>query len=135
MLRDKFAGCLIGLAVGDALCVPRELFSTFYFREINCITKIISCLLQTIIQNNGYNTNKTILAYEELATTHKYILDNNFYYLFKGLTTVRGFRKRWNKQFKDKDESVWNQSCGSLIRTTILSFLNEEDIITDCKLT
>lgn len=156
MLRDKFAGCLIGVAVADALGVPHEfyyqrnnvytgslyLIPSFTSRagsrsdvvgQISDDTEMTICLLRSIIENNGYVTDKCILAYEEWAA-HAKALGKNTRALFKNITTVKGFWTRWNKQFKDVDQSKWSQSNGSLMRASMLSFLDDKEIITDCQL-
>lgn len=156
--RDRLAGCLIGLIVGDALGVPFE----FYFQRSNVYTGLLYikpnfhfrsgtridvvgqwsddtecslCIARSLIKNNGkYNKDDMIQSYMNWANGSK-AMGKNTRALFKGVTTIKGYQKRWDNIFKDTPEDTWTQSNGSLMRCSLLAFCNENDIVEDCRLT
>jgi ADP-ribosyl-[dinitrogen reductase] hydrolase len=156
-LRDNVAGCLIGLAVGDALGVPHEfktqknnvytglleIIPVFSFRsgkrtdvigQYSDDTEMTLTLLRSIVENKGYKRDSVISAYMNWAMTAK-AMGKNTRALFKGIKTVRGYSARYKKIFTDTSPDTWTQSNGSLMRCSILGFLNNEDVvIEDCKL-
>ena len=155
--RDKLAGCIIGLAVGDALGVPHEfknqrnniytgllyLIPTFTFRngtrrdvigQYSDDTEMSLCILRSVIQQGHYDRNQMILSYEKWAE-HSKAMGKNTRALLKGVKTISGYQKRYQKIF-GVPVSEWTQSNGSLMRAAILAFVKDRTaIIEDCTLT
>jgi len=157
-LKDRIAGCLIGLIVGDALGVPHEFSSQrvniytgllyikpkFSFRSgirIDVIaqwsddSELTLCILRSLVKNNGkYVKDDVIKSYLNWAKSSK-AMGRNTRALFKGITTVKGYQKRWDGIFKDTPDTDWTKSNGSLMRCSMLAFINDDAIVEDCCLT
>lgn len=143
MNPDKIKGVLLGVALGDALGAPHEfkytsnlrytgkleyhvkMFNRFKKEEtvypigsITDDTYMTITLAKQLIVDNGFNEDNIILAYEKFTTQCK-MLGTNTRELFKGVTTVKGFRNRHAKKFSVPQEE-WTQSNGSLMRCTPL---------------
>jgi len=159
MYKDKIAGTLIGLAVGDALGVPHEfkaqknniytgilyLVPEFNFK-FNSRKDVIGqysddveqtlCNLRSIIELNGYNKEAVILKYLKWAEKSK-AMGRNTRNLFKGVKTISGYQKRYNKIFDINIYDSWTQSNGSLMRCSMLAYLPNyvDACMIDCKIT
>lgn len=155
-MDDVIAGCLMGCIVGDALGVPFEfqfhkdnvyegilyIAPQFHFRcgsrtdvvgQFSDDSEMTLCTVRAIIATNGvYSKKATIAKYQEWASTSR-SMGINTRALFKGVKTLKGYQKRYDKLYKDTDPNTWTQSNGSLMRCSILSFFGDAAII-DCKL-
>lgn len=156
-LRDRLAGSMIGVAVGDALGVPFEFKSqrnnvyngTLYIAPVFSFrngkrTDVVGqysddcelqlCILRSAIRNKCYNRDQMILSYEAWAE-HSKAMGKNTRALFKGVKTVKGYQKRYNDIF-GKPQTEWTQSNGSLMRASILAFFQDVSCIEeDCRIT
>lgn len=155
---DRLAGMMIAHAVGDALGAPHE-FKTqrhnvytgylyiapeFVFRSgrrkdvIGQYTddhEETLCIIRSAIERGRYDRDAILLKYMDWAKGSK-ALGKNTRALFKGVKTIAGYQSRYDKIFKDTDQSTWTQSNGSLMRCSPLAFLlPPENIVTDCMLT
>ena len=152
---NRLKGMLTGLALGDALGVPHEfryqtdvytgeLKYKAYFRyfragidfnleigQISDDTELSILLARHLIKNNGkYNQNEMILEYMEWANCKStFATGRNTRFLFKGVKTVRGYEGRKRKQ----DNNC--QSNGALMRCAILSLIDMDSALKDCKIT
>jgi ADP-ribosyl-[dinitrogen reductase] hydrolase len=159
MYKDKIAGALIGLAVGDALGVPHEfktqrhnvytgllyLVPEFHFRcgtrkdVIGQYSDDSECTLsnlRSIIANRGYSREDVILEYLEWARDSK-AMGKNTRALLKGVKTIKGYQTRWDKIFGNSQQEEWTQSNGSLMRCSMLAFLPDymNATFSDCTIT
>lgn len=158
-LMDKVRGVFIGGALGDALGAPHEfryhkdnkytgiLHHRFKFNAMYQATRYLVpgqttddtemslTLAHSMIRNNGYDRNDVIMSYERWANNSP-LLGINTRTLFKGVKTIKGYEKRYNKLFSTPESIYDNQSNGSMMRCFPLAFLwDNEVIVTDCKIT
>lgn len=158
IIKDNLAGCLMGLAVGDALGAPHEfqaqrsnqytgklyLAARFKFQYADWTnqvgqytddTEMTLYSLRSIIEQGQYDRDSILNNYMKLANDSRG-MGKNTRELFKGVKTIKGYAKRWAAKFENTAESTWTQSNGSLMRCSLLSFLNDnhQAVITDCKL-
>jgi ADP-ribosylglycohydrolase len=161
ILKDKIMGMFQGHLMGDALGAPHEfrynkntykftgilqhpirMMSRFQGQRFGVVGQYTDdgemtlTLLRSLIRNKGYNKNDVILSYERWANTGGAMgMGKNTRELFKGVTTINGFQKRWNNKFQGKEHHDIPQSNGSLMRCSPLALLNDDNcIITDCEL-
>jgi len=156
--RDKVAGTLIGLAVGDALGAPHEFKTqrsnvytgllyippTYSFRngkrtdviaQYTDDTEMALCIMRSVVEKGHYDRDSVILQYLQWADKAK-AMGKNTRALFKGIKTIKGYQTRWNGLFLGTDKTTWTQSNGSLMRCCMLAFLpNSEEMTIDCRLT
>ncbi|HLX54629.1 MAG TPA: ADP-ribosylglycohydrolase family protein, partial [Aquella sp.] len=118
---------------------PVRLFNRFHGETIFPIGSVTDDTVMTftlanqIVSDQGYNEDNIILAYERWANSTK-MLGKNTRQLFKGVSTVKGFRGRWHKKF-DLPIEEWTQSNGSLMRCSpFVIFKDYHEIIKDAKL-
>ena len=155
---DKAYGIMIGMALGDALGAPFEfhksqklsnytgkldLPSRRYLMYKGCFkyqvgqitddTEMALCIINSLIKNNGkYCEDDTIMNYLEWANSkNNYSMGKNTKKLFKGIKTIKGYRKRIEKS----ELYQTTQSNGSLMRCPILALCSREDFVKDCKIT
>ena len=155
---DRVRGLIIGGALGDSLGAPHEFrymkniytgllqypvelqfrFQQRYKYPVASFTddcELSLTLARSLIRNKGYNEEDTIKSYLRWANSNSHMMGTNTRSLFKKIKTVRGYRARWNKNFKG-DPKDWTQSNGSLMRSAPLSILPESKYVEmDCKLT
>lgn len=156
---DRVRGMMIGVAVGDALGAPHEFrymrneytgvleypinlqfrFGQRYNYPIGSMTddtEMTLTLTRSIVENKGYNEEKTTLAYLGWVNAGTHMLGTNTRALFHKIKTLSGYRGRYSKIYGPGTNSdTWSQSNGSLMRATPLALLPGTDhIITDCKL-
>lgn len=157
-LTDKLLGIFIGSSLGDALGAPHEFNSKLPFTgklqypavhhirfqpnkvgvvgQVTDDTEMTIALLHSLIQNGGYNTNQTILAYEQWCNSGAHDIGKNTRALFHGVNTVKGYQNRANKIFAEAQaKGGVSQSNGSLMRASALVAFNNDVIIQDCCLT
>jgi ADP-ribosyl-[dinitrogen reductase] hydrolase len=164
MMKAKIKGLVIGAAVGDALGVPFESrysrdkyqyrglieykginFNRFrkppykYLAvgQISDDTEMMLIIFRSLVRNHfTYNEDDVIKNYLEWAndkyTCHMGI---NTRELFKGIKTVKGYRKRYQHKFSDKQLRYKCQSNGAMMRCAILALLPIETGLKDCLLT
>jgi len=158
-IPDKIAGMICGLAIGDASGAPYEFMrnqkkidftgeiekdtvintmwsgkKTIPSGTITDDTEMSLVLIRSIIKNKGYNRNDIILGYEEWAKS-TWALGKHTRSLFKGIKTVKGYEKRYDKIFSNSDARENMQSNGSLMRCSPLVVLTYEDWMEDTDLT
>lgn len=156
---DKFLGGLTSFVLGDCIGFPyeshkshfeftpiitKQKFSFNRFKNeyteypLGCIsddTELLLALMDSVLELNEYNEENTILKYIEVATYCKTI-GKNTRELFKGIKTIKGFRKRYDNKFgKTIEINSWTQSNGALMRCFPLIYSIDSDIITDCMIT
>jgi len=156
---DKLKGMLVGVALGDALGLPHEqryatpiytgklqyetkVFNRFRGETIYPIgsvsddTEMTLALARQIGRDQGYNEHNVILAYQQFASNCP-MLGNNTRELFKGISTVKGYQKRYQKKFGSTVTSEsWTQSNGSLMRCSPLVVFKEyQELLCDTALT
>lgn len=161
---DKILGMLYGVALGDALGAPHEFKTSIpvtkytgelvyqlavpsrfqgtrkgVIGQVSDDTEMTLALAKSIIENNGYNRDQVILAYEDWANS-KPMMGKNTRRLFQGVKTIKGYEQRYNKALQEDLEEV--QSNGSLMRASPLAiFINLDDldsfspVVTDTRLT
>lgn len=142
---DKILGGLYGVFIGDALGAPHEFRNitpkteytgllldipvTINFRftsltlqpgSVTDDSEMTIQLLKSILENKGYDEDKTIKKYLEWANMKNTPLGKNTRNLMKGVTTVRGFRNR-----QDKTDTSGVESNGSLMRCFPLVLLKD----------
>ena len=160
---DKLEGMFYGCAVGDALGSPHEfkrftraeqytgtiylpiiITSRWQGKKVGAIgqitddTELTLILAGTIIKHKGYNRDAVVLAYLGWANAKTPFLGRNTRHLFVGVKTLRGYQKRWDKQFLENPTIAENaQSNGCLMRCSPLALLSdwEKAVELDCSLT
>ena len=164
-LEDSVRGTLIGVALGDALGVPHEfrnqsknvytgtlyIPAAFNFHNFVKFSNVIGqwsddtemtlTLMRSIIEQKGYQRDKALLEYIEWAKNAR-LAGKNTRHLLSKITTgtkrsrpITTFENRWKRRFTG-DPDKWTQSNGSLMRVSMLAFLNDESAeIEDCKIT
>jgi len=165
---DKFTGGLYGVLIGDSLgsvfefnrSTPKlkwtgllaDIPVTVQFKWNAMIIEPHSYtddgemtiqLLKSILENDDYDTDKTIKKYLEWANLKGPPLGKNTRALMKGVTTVKGFKTR-----KSKIDTSGVESNGSLMRCFPISLLpnwkeasnidvtltNDNDVNRECSL-
>lgn len=160
--NDRIKGILVGAGLGDALGVPFEtrqsakrftytgklehrghIFRRFekphHFSlsvgQISDDTEMMLIIARSLVKYNGrYNHDNIISGYLEWAN-HKttFAMGTNTRKLFKGIKTVNGYTKRYEKISDAEREEL--QSNGALMRSAILALLDENTALRDCQLT
>lgn len=154
---DSFGGWLLGLSLGDAFGAPFEFNRKIEFTgkleykagipsrfqgyrsmvpgQITDDTEMTMVLANRLIQDKTYDSTKVTQDYLKWANQTS-TLGKNTRALFKGVTTVNGYRNRFNKQFPDMKARQAAQSNGALMRCGPLVVLrNSKAVIEDCMLT
>lgn len=158
---DKIKGMVYGAALGDALGLPHEFHSRTtgpytgtlqytlrrhpqrqkvwwdtYIGQISDDTEMTIATINSIIDNKGYDNNKVIESYMEWAgSPNSRFLGINTRKLFKGVKTIKGYKKRYNLLFDTKEKIERSQSNGALMRAAVLSLFPDNVIIENCKIT
>lgn len=100
--------------------------------------EMLLTLTRSLLQNQGYDKNKTILAYLEWANIPRnHSIGNNTRRLFKGVKTLKGYQNRIKKYYSTQKERNAIQSNGALMRCAPLAFLDDysEIVKTDTEIT
>ena len=147
IIRDKIIGMLIGGYLGDALGAPYEFTRSHPLAEytgnldhtlllprgyglptlqypVGLFTddsQMDIYLTRSIIENNGYNKDKTIIKYMDFANQSSF-LGRNTRQLLK-IKTMRGYNNRVAKYMNPN-----NQSNGSLMRVAPLAIFKDYNI-------
>lgn len=164
MELNKLKGLIIGGALGDALGAPHELryqkdkytgnldyrarfFNRFtgeiFFEkgQITDDTEMHLCIINRLIQDKKYILDNVILEYMEWANSGTNSMGRNTRELLKGVKTLNGYKKRYEKKFSDDDIRENTLGNGCLMRCGILGFLLYKDkknlvnIKNDCYIT
>lgn len=145
---DKIKGSFIGLSLGDALGAPHEfryqkdiytgeliykarLFNRFTGERFLTVgqvtddTEMMLALLRSLLRNTRFVKEDVILSYLRWANSGTPMMGRNTRKLFKGIKTIKGYKNRWRKEFKENSSS-WTQSNGSLMRCLPLALLNDD---------
>lgn len=145
----------VGHALGDALGAPHEFrYHTASYtgvlehhterlnRWTGARTKLalgqctddteMTLALRSSIVENVYDEERAIAAYLEWANSGCPFMGTNTRELFKGVTTIRGYRNRVKKR-----DMMKSQSNGCLMRCCPLALVDnwEEAVVQDCSLT
>ena len=155
-ILDKITGMFAAVALGDALGTPYEFFKEEYtgkleykvkskrrykdpligvIGQVSDDTEMTIILLDQLIEDEGYNRNNVIMSYMEWANSKCPFLGKNTRGLFKGIKTLKGYEKRYDKFFETKDLREKAQSNGSLMRCSPLFPFTDDIIKADCKIT
>lgn len=153
IMSDKLQGLFYGLTIGDALGVPYEFshFSPklpytgllhqvdghiqFRFAMITIPknspsddTRMSLALLRALYKNDFiYSYSEAVQQYLMWAKDES-MLGKNTRKLFKGITTIKGYKNRYDKI--TESEKILMQSNGSLMRISPMALIiNEEDCI------
>ena len=98
-------------------------------------TEMILCIVRSLVEHFKYNQEDIIGRYLEWANIrHNNSMGTNTKNLFKGIKTIKGYRKRCER-FLNNDKGLMAQSNGCLIRCAPLALLSSDDVKTDCNLT
>jgi len=152
-----------GGALGDALGLPFEFryslpiskyhgkleyrpvkISRYYGKRYGVIgqisddTDMTLALCYAIIESGNYNPDTAVLNYQRWANSKPFGMGRNTRLLFKGITTIKGYRNRQKKLFAPTNNPESNQSNGSLMRCAPLSLFPGKDyqnVILDVNLT
>ena len=157
-MQDSLKGILVGLAVGDALGAPHEFHNSTPLTEYTGILEIVPkyrfrfvsrddvigqytddtemtlANIRSVITNDGFEEEEVALGYMKWANCSK-AMGRNTRALFKGVKTYKGYRTRFKKIFTSQNKNEWTQSNGCLMRCSFLSFLGDDIVGRDCKLT
>ena len=165
--KNKIWGLLCGGALGDALGAPHEFtrlsyeytgklehklwFRTRFEKEkvyhsvgqVTDDTEMATCILNSLIENDmKYSRDDVLRKYLEWANSGSRCMGRNTRELMKGVKTIKGYEKRYEKKFQDDETKRNTQSNGALMRCGPLVFAMVEnmteliDIIKmDCYLT
>jgi ADP-ribosyl-[dinitrogen reductase] hydrolase len=156
---DKIKGMIFGVALGDALGAPHEprfskkkytgvlehtidRFSRFQKKWRRSVvgqytddTEMMIVLMKMLNERGTYSTTAAIKGYLDWANSpNNNFMGNNTRTLFKGVKTVEGYKRRYEKTFSTP-ESEWTQSNGALMRCAPLALLPDWAAIEDCTLT
>lgn len=149
---DKFIGGLYGVAIGDSLGSIFEFYNrstpklkwtgllaevpvTVQFQWHSMVlypgsytddTEMSIQLLKSILENDGYEQDKTIKKYLEWANLKGTPLGKNTRALMKGVTTVKGFKTR-----RAKIDTSGVESNGSLMRCFPIVLLDDWRKVSD----
>lgn len=150
---DKVRGMFLGVFLGDALGAPHEFgrpveYTGILQHETKIFTRagtkvlvpgqvtddseMTLALLRSIIQLGEYNKENVLLSYLKWANSKTWMMGKNTRQLFKGVTTIRGYKKRYEK-ILELPEKQRSQSNGSLMRASPLALLfhNDNAIVDD----
>lgn len=157
---DKVMGLFYCAGIGDALGAPiefrrvkpklpftgtiREIDVTIQFQYVNKILKkgsvtddseMTFILFRSILENKGYDRDKTVVKYMNWANYSPFI-GKNTRALLKGVKTLRGYNGRVEKM-KENNEWGKSESNGTLMRCSSLALLNnwKEASNEDCSIT
>ncbi len=157
--NNRIQGLIIGGALGDCLGSPYELslkedeysdvikytckiripyqgIKKTAIGQFTDDTEMTLILARHIGKNKTYKKEEIILKYLEWANSRTPMLGKNTKALLKGIKTIKGYEKRYDKKFEDEDIDEWSQSNGSLMRCSVLSVLSDLKYAKkDCKIT
>lgn len=151
-MQNKIIGMFYGCLIGDALGLPFEkrysnkskfngiITPYTLFNRFTKITKTFSlgqssddgemmiALLNSILEENGkYDKNTTLASYLDWANSGNPCLGKNTRALFHGVTTFRGYNRRFEKVFTSDEKKEASQSNGTLMRCLGLALIGLSD--------
>jgi len=158
MSKDRINGMIVAHALGDALGAPHEFNSKVAYTgkleheivintrfqgqrvekvgSITDDTQMAFTLLNTIYLVRRYDSEFVTYTYISWANSGVKSMGRNTRALFKGITTLNGFYKRYERLVMEVDINERTQSNGSLMRAYPLALLDdEEDALLDCHIT
>ena len=162
LYHDKLLGMIQGHLMGDALGAPHEfrrnrkyiytgklehkvrMMSQYQGTRFSIIGQFTDdgemtlTLLRSLAASNGiYSQDQTIFMYEKWANSKNMGMGNNTRKLLCGVTTLRGYRNRWNKLYgPDVVRNGQPESNGSLMRASPLAVIyDNHPVIEDCNIT
>lgn len=99
-------------------------------------TEMMLVLIRSIIKNNGYDKEATVIDYMRWANIKRNnSMGTNTRNLFKGVKTLRGYRGRFKKHFNTEGKKDKAQSNGCLMRCAPLAVLDNDAVRKDCEIT
>lgn len=138
--NDKIKGMILGAVYGDVLGSPHEFSRTAPkieeiiikpVKKFNRYTKnyaigiegqytddtqMAIILLNRLMTDGMYDKNRVLLDYIEWANSGCKFMGRNTKALFKGVTTINGYLKRYDTRFPNEHEKSMALSNGSLMR-------------------
>lgn len=144
-LKDSIKGMFYGVAVGDTLGIPFEFYrgttpkleydglitretisiqwqfatTTIDPGQVSDDTEMTIALIQSIVEAGKYDRDTTIMQYLSFVNTPNSMIGKNTRELMKGVKTIQGYQKRWDKV----EDWESKQSNGTLMRCTPLALL------------
>ncbi len=144
--KDRVRGMLYGVALGDALGAPHEFKNSIpvsqytgqleyqplvpsrfqgirygVVGQVTDDTEMTLALAHSLLQDNGYNRDTVIRAYQDWANSKPFGMGKNTRRLFQGVKTLKGFEQRYQKALKE--DLTQTESNGSLMRASPLALL------------
>lgn len=145
---DKIRGMFMGVFLGDSLGCSREFNNSCPYTgrldhqtivntrfqgrkellpgQVTDDSELTLALLRQIIIDKGYNRDNVIMAYLKWANSGLWMMGHNTKSLFKGVTTIRGYKERMNNKINKGEIS---KSNGSLMRCSPLALIANNDIL------
>jgi len=166
-LNDKINGLFIGGALGDAIGAPHEFswssvaytgklehccarhipfkmnINKYDLGQITDDTEMLLCIMNSLIYNKGLYIAADVLTNYICWANQKTnkVIGRNTKKLFHGITTLKGYEKRYKDLFNTQEKKDSQLSNGALMRSGIFAIYGlfnddyENAIITDCSLT
>lgn len=157
---DKIKGMIYCHAYGDALGAPHEFRyqkknydgilhhpiimisrwqpkKTIKAGTVTDDTRMAAALIKSMqdVDNNVlvYNKDKAAMEYMKWCNSEPFAIGRNTRSLFKGVKTLNGYKKRYEKRFLEPTSEPPSESNGSLMRTYPLALLPKEKIEKACE--
>jgi ADP-ribosylglycohydrolase len=148
MDRDKFAGCLWGCALGDAIGMPYEFvygmtpyedkivsFGPLH-GEISDDCEMMIVLATSLAQNKGLDEKKLAVDYCKWASSNLGDIGINTSKLFEDKRSYEEYLASYKEIFHPKKIDTWTQSNGCLMRAMpLVAYPDPEMWRRECSLT
>ena len=143
-LRDKFLGCLFGVALGDCLGIPHEFtygrlkysdqitqYAQLARGQVSDDTEMMLALALSIKQSKGYNTDQAVVEYCRWANSGVFDLGINTRTLFRQMLDspkrmLSAYQVSYQNDFTQRSQAQWSQSNGCLMRAAPLLFIPKQ---------